>query len=84
MFIKPLLSEKYTGVGASEMVQTVKNLPAMQEPQETQVQSLDRKIPWRRAWQPSPVFLSREFHGQRSLAGFSPWGFKESLHGVAK
>ena len=31
------------------------------------------KIPWRRAWQPTPVFLSGEFHGQRSLAGYSPY-----------
>ena len=36
------------------------------------------KIPWRRAWQPTPVFLPGEFHGQRSLAGYSPWGHKES------
>ena len=36
-----------------------------------------RKIPWRRAWQPTPVFLPRESHGQRSLAGYSPWGCKE-------
>ena len=36
-----------------------------------------RKIPWRRAWQPTPVFLPRETHGQRSLAGYSPWGHKE-------
>ena len=35
------------------------------------------KIPWRRAWQPTQVFLPREFHGQRSLAGCSPWGHKE-------
>ena len=35
------------------------------------------KIPWRRAWQPTPVFLPEEFHGQRSLAGYSPWGHKE-------
>ena len=33
-----------------------------------------RKIPWRRAWQPTPVFLPRESHGQRSLVGYSPWG----------
>ena len=32
-----------------------------------------RKIPWRRAWQPTPVFLPGEFHGQRSLAGYGPW-----------
>ena len=36
-----------------------------------------RKVPWRRAWQPIPVFLPRESHGQRSLAGYSLWGFKE-------
>ena len=36
------------------------------------------KIPWRRAWQPTPVFLHGEFHGQRSLVGCSPWGCKES------
>ena len=35
------------------------------------------KIPWRRKWQPTPVFLPREFHGQRSLAGHSPWDHKE-------
>ena len=35
------------------------------------------KIPWRRKWQPTPVFLSGESHGQRSLVGYSPWGWKE-------
>ena len=37
-----------------------------------------RKIPWRRKWQPTPVFLPEESHGQRRLAGYSPWGLKES------
>ena len=37
-----------------------------------------RKIPWRREWQPTSVFLPGESHGQRSLAGYSPWGCKES------
>ena len=32
------------------------------------------RFPWRRAWQPTPVFLPGESHGQRSLAGYSPWG----------
>ena len=36
------------------------------------------KMPWRRAWQPAPVFSPGESHGQRSLAGHSPWGCKES------
>ena len=35
------------------------------------------KIPWRRAWQPTPVFFRGESHGQRSLVGYSPWGRKE-------
>ena len=36
-----------------------------------------RKIPWRRSWLPTPVFLLEESHGQRSLVGYSPWGCKE-------
>ena len=36
------------------------------------------KVPWRRAWQPTPIFLPGEFHGQRSLAGYSPWDCRES------
>ena len=35
------------------------------------------KIPWRRKWLPTPVFWPGEFHGQRRLAGYSPWGCKE-------
>ena len=53
------------------MVQLVKNLPTMFDP-------WVGKIPWRRKWQPTPVFLLGEFHEQRSLAGYSPWGHKES------
>ena len=53
----------------------VKDLPAMQE---TQVQSLDGKTPWRREWQPTPVFFPGEFHGQKSLGDYSPWGCKDS------
>ena len=33
-----------------------------------------RKIPWRRKWQPTPIFLPGKSHGQRSLVGYSPWG----------
>ena len=36
-----------------------------------------RKIPWRRKWQPTPVFLPGESCGQRSLEGYSPWGCRE-------
>ena len=36
------------------------------------------KLPWRRKWQPTPVFPPGESHGQRTLAGYSPWDGKES------
>ena len=36
-----------------------------------------RKIPWRRKQQPTPVYLPEKFHGQRNLAGYSPWGCKQ-------
>ena len=36
-----------------------------------------KKIPWRRKWQPTAVFLPGECHGQKSLAGYSPWSHKE-------
>ena len=38
-----------------------------------------RKITWRRAWQPTSVFLSGESQGKRSLVGYSPWGHKELI-----
>ena len=53
----------------------VKNLSAVRE---TQVQSLGGKIPWRMEWQPTPVYLPGEFHGQRSLADYSPWDHGKS------
>ena len=42
-----------------------------------------RKIPWRRKWLPIPVFSPRESHGQRSLAGYSPWSCKRARHDLA-
>ena len=51
----------------------------MQERQETQVWSLCGKDPSRK-WQPTPVFLPRKFHAQRSLAGYSPWGCRVGHH----
>ena len=35
------------------------------------------KIPWKKAWQPTPLFLPGESHGQRNLVGYCPWGHKE-------
>ena len=40
------------------------------------------KISWRRAWQPTSVFLPGQFHGQRSLGGCSPWGCKRIGHNL--
>ena len=60
---------------ASLVAHMVKNLPSMQE---TQVRFLVQEDPWRRKWQPTPVFLPGESHGQKSLEGYSPWGSKES------
>ena len=45
--------------------------------QETRVQSLGWEDILEKALQPAPVFLPGEFHGQRCLAGFSPWGHKK-------
>ena len=39
-----------------------------------------RKIPWRRKWQPTPVFLLEKSQGQRSLADYRPWGCKRVGH----
>ena len=64
----------------SPVVWVVKNLPAMQEIQKRQVWSLSQEdSPWRRKWQPTPVFFPGKSQGQRSLAGCSPWGHKESV-----
>jgi len=60
---------------ASLVAQMVKHPPAMQE---TWVPSWVGKIPWRRKWQPTQVSLPGKAHGQRSLAGYSPWDHKES------
>ena len=43
-----------------------------------QIQSLGQEDPWKRKWQPTPVFLLGESHAQRSLVGYGPWGHKES------
>ena len=60
---------------ASLVAQLVKNLPAMKD-MRPQFDSWVSKIPWRRKWQPTAVFLPGESQGHRSLAGYSPWGYK--------
>ena len=55
----------------------VKNPPAIQE-------IWSGKIPWRRTWQPTAVFLPEKSHGQRSLVGYSPLGCKRVRHDSAR
>ena len=59
-------------------VLVVKNLPANAGDVRLGFDPWVGKIPWRRAWQPTSVFLPGESHGQRSLAGYSPRGRTES------
>ena len=56
------------------MTQTLKNPSIMWR---SRFHALVGKIPWRRAWLPTPVFWPGEFHEQRSLAGYRPPGHKE-------
>jgi len=53
----------------------VKNLPTIQE---ARLHPGLGKSPWRRKWQPIPQVLPGEFHRQRSLMGYNPWGGNES------
>ena len=57
------------------VAQTVMHLPTMQE---TRVQSLGQEDTLEKGMAPTPVLLPEKFHGQRSLAGYSPGGLKES------
>ena len=64
---------------ASQVAQVVKNPPANAgDPGYAGSVPEWGRFPWSRKWQPTPVFLPREFHGQRSLLGYSPKGHKES------
>ena len=67
--LPPLLVET-----ASQAALVVKNLPANAGDRRYGFNLWVRKIPSRRKWQHTPVFLPGELHGQRSLAGYSPWG----------
>ena len=69
----------YTPRRASQGALVVKNpFASAGEIKRLQFHPWVRKIPWRRARQPTPVFLPGESHGQRSLVGYSPRGCKES------
>ena len=62
----------------AQAAQQMWNLPAMQETQEVQVQSLGWENPQRRKWQSTPVFLPGKSRGEGNLVGYNPKGCKES------
>ena len=66
------------GLGTSQVAQLVNNLPACRRCRRHGFDSWVAKIPWRRKWQPTPIFLPGKSHGWRSLVGYSPWGHRES------
>ena len=69
----PLMKKKWT----SQVVLVVKKLPAKAGDMRLKFDPWVRKIPWRRAWQPTPVFFLGESKGQRNLEGYSSGGCKE-------
>ena len=73
---KTLLELLRTIYSSSQVTLLVKNQPA----NAGDIRDVDlwfRKIPWRRKWQPTPVFLPGEFQGQRDLVGYRPGDRKE-------
>jgi len=64
----------------SQVVLAVENPPANAGDVRLRFSPWVGKIPWRRAWQPTPVFLTGEFHRQRSLAGYKSIGSHRVRH----
>ena len=68
--LRPIITLSQCFTGASLVAQLLKNLQCRRP----RFYPRMGKIPWRRKWQPTPVFLPGKSHGQRSLAGYSSWG----------
>ena len=68
-----MYTDKYGGASGKE--------PACQymRPKSCKFSPWHGNTPWRTAWQPTPVFLPGESHGQNSLVGYSPWDTTERL-----
>ena len=78
MVVLRFLRNLYTVFWASQMALVVKNSPANAgDVKRFEFNLWVRKIPWRRAWQPTPVFLPGESQGQGSLVGCRLWGLTE-------
>ena len=72
------MTERLSLFRASQLVLVVKNPSLSTGDPGDELDPWVRKIPWRRTWQPTLVFLPGKSPGQRSLEGYSPWGHKES------
>ena len=71
------LMNKHLGVSHVALVK--RNCLPVQKTKRCHLDPWVGKIPWRRAWQPTPAFLPGEFHGQRSLAGYNSWVTKSLI-----
>ena len=78
MLICNEIKEEYAEIWASQVALVVKNPPTNAGNMRCEFDPWVWKIPWRRAWQPTPVLFPGKSHGQRSVVGYSPWGHKES------
>ena len=68
-----LITDPHEGMGLSQVAQLQRTC---QPSRRHRFSPWVGMIPWRRKWPPSPVFLPEKSHGQRSLAGYCPWGLK--------
>ena len=77
---KPCLNQSKCNSAGRNQFSAVRDWKTLAVSKQRQIKlpALVRKIPWRRKWQPNPVFLPGEVHGQRNLVGYNPWGCKES------
>ena len=72
-------------LGSANKAAVVGDFPGgsvIKKPPAKQIQSLVRKIPWRRTWQPTPVFSPGRCHGPMGLVGYRPWGRKRVGHNL--
>ena len=76
LFFVPICMQVCCSHEASQVTLMVKNLPTSAGDMSRAFDPWLVKIPWKRAWQSTPVFLPGESHGQRSLAGYCPWGHR--------
>ena len=75
LYIVTQLIELLCGVhpGASQVALVLKNATCVWRHKRHRFDPWVKKIPWRRAWHPTSVFLPRKVHGQRNLVGYSSW-----------